>query len=87
VGDLIWNSYQDDVDTRSRLNTQLRINILDDINSIYFERLRVKIDLMDSTLSNEEKLKKELRLQELTAALDGYTGGYFSERLEELQRK
>lgn len=87
IGDLLWNSYEDDVDTRSRLNTQLRNSILDDINTIYFERLRVKMALMDPALSEQERLKKQLRLRELTASLDGYTGGYFSKRLKELQEE
>ena len=88
IGDLIWNSYEDDVDTRSRLMTQLRINILDDINTIYFERLRIKERLMSNDYGSiAEKMKDELRLKELTASLDGYTGGYFSKRMRELHKK
>jgi len=85
MADLIWNSYEDDIDTRSRLVTQLRISILDNVNAIYFERLRVRADLIrNPEMEESEKFKKELRLLELNAALDGYTGGYFSKRLREL---
>lgn len=84
VGDLVWNSYEDDVDTRSRLDTQLRLDILDEINRVYFERLRLKKETVASSLSSEELFEKKLRLQELTAIIDAYTGGYFSNRLEEL---
>jgi hypothetical protein len=85
LGDLIWNTYEDDIDTRSRLVTQLRINILDDINAIYFQRLRLKQLLATAELSDKERLEKELRLRELTAALDGYTGGYFSRQCRRLK--
>jgi len=82
VGDIIWNSYQDDVDTRSRLNTQLRIDILEEVNRIYFERKRLK-RLIEITPPKDEKEKIErgLRLEELTSLLDGYTGGTFSKRM------
>lgn len=78
AGDIIWNSYEDDIDNRSRLTTQLRINLLDDINSLYFQRIRLKLELMDRSLPEEDFISKKLRIEELTAALDGYTGGYFS---------
>ncbi len=83
VGDLVWNTYQDDVDTRSRLNTQLRVDILNEINRVFFERLRLKREIYVASLSDDELFQKELRLQELTAILDGYTGGYFSKKLQE----
>jgi len=87
VGDLIWNSYEDDIDTRSRLNTQLRLDILDEINRVYFERLRLKKDITCGSFAEEELFQKDLRLEELTAIIDGYTGGYFSRRALELSSR
>ncbi len=84
IGDLVWNTYEDDVDTRARLNTQLRLDIIDEINRVYFERIRLKAQIEKGSLSKEDLFKQELRLLELTAILDGYTGGYFSQRKKEL---
>jgi hypothetical protein len=83
VGDLVWNTYEDDVDTRSRLNTQLRLDILDEINRVYFERLRLGREISSGNIPEDEIQEKQLRLEELTAIIDGYTGGYFSSRMKE----
>lgn len=86
IGDLIWNSYEDDIDTKSRLKTQTRIDISDDLRRIYFQRKELKIELRNNPPESEsERMKKEFYLEELTAALDGYTGGYFSQRCRELK--
>lgn len=62
---------------------QLRDDILDEVTSLYFQRRRLQIELLRSPASGiEERLEKELRLQELTADIDALTGGYLSERLE-----
>jgi ligand-binding sensor domain-containing protein len=87
IGDLVWNTYEDDVDTRSRLNTQLRLDILDEINRVYFERLRIKHQILSGSLSEEELFQKDLRMKELTAIIDGYTGGYFTKKSKELSER
>jgi len=87
LADLIWNNYQDDIDTKSRLNTQLRINILDNVNRLYFERKRLASELRQkSSLSIDEENDLKLRIEALTANLDGYTGGYYSNILEGRER-
>jgi len=52
------------------------------VNKLYFERLRVKLELDNISIEEKRKrLEKELRLSELTASLDSLTGGYFSNKL------
>ena len=82
LADFIWNPSQTSIDTRSRLTTQLRLDILDEINRVYFERLRLKRELSITEMPEEELFKKKLRMAELTAIIDGYTGGYLSKQIK-----
>ena len=62
---------------------QLRDDILDEVNKLYFERLRVKMEMDNLQIEDRKKrFEKELRLKELTAALDALTGGYFSSQIQ-----
>ena len=82
LGDLIWNNDQTSIDTRSKLMVQLRGDILDETTRTYFERLRLKMELSKLKPGDQRKIEeKKLRLEELTANLDGLTGGYFSRNL------
>ena len=84
LGDFIYSSDQTSIDVRSRLMVQLRDDILDEVTRLYFERRRLQLELASQdSLSPKARSEKELRLEELTASIDGLTGGYLSERLED----
>lgn len=82
LGDMIWSDDQTNIDVRSRLTTQLRNDILDDLRRAYYERKRLQFDMLASP-SKDVKLRfeKELRIRELTQVLDDLTGNYFSSHL------
>jgi hypothetical protein len=83
LGDLIWNDDQTSIDVRSRLMVELRDDILDEVNKLYFERIRLKMEIDRLAIEDRAKrLEKELRLEELTASLDALTGGYYSQCLK-----
>jgi len=78
LGEIIWNSDQTLIDVRSRLMVELRDDILDEVTKLYFERVRIKAELDRLAIEDRKKrFEKELRLAELTAMLNGLTGGYF----------
>ncbi len=86
--DLIWNDAQAGIDVRSKLMVELRDDILDQVNKLYFERLRVKSELDNLALEDRNKrFEKQLKLEELTASLDSLTAGYYSEQLRQLAPK
>ncbi len=82
LGDLIWSEQQRLIDSQVRLMVKLRQDILDEVTRLYFERRRMQLELVSSRetelVSREDK---ELKIQELTALLDGLTGGYVSKKL------
>lgn len=64
---------------------ELRDDILDQVNKLYFERLRVKMELDSLSIEDRKKrFEKELKLDELAASLDALTAGYYSEHLRQL---
>lgn len=80
LGDMIWSDAQTGIDVRSKLMVQLRNDILDDLRRAYYERRRLQFELMaDEPKDLKLRLEKELRLEELTQAIDDLTGNYFSE--------
>ncbi len=82
LGDLIWNDDQTNIDVRSKLMVELRNDILDQVNKLYFERLRVKLELDNLAIEDRNKrFDRELKIEELTASLDSLTAGYYSEQL------
>src|SRR5262249_50388341 len=61
---------------------QLREDLLTAVTKVYFERRRLQVELVLEPSSDlATAIKQELRLQELTATLDAYTGSKFSDAL------
>jgi hypothetical protein len=85
--ELIWDFGQlaapDDaiaVSRERRLVIELRDQVLERVNRLYFERLRV-LDAAAATGDPGERRVHELRVAELGAQLDAWTGGRFSRLL------
>ena len=82
LSELIYNDDQTNIDVRSKLMVQLRDDILDEATKLYFERIRVKMEIDNLSIEDRTKrAEKELKIKELTVYLDGLTGGYFSQHL------
>ncbi len=82
LDDLLMSSNHMRVVSESRKTVELRDEINEEITSLYFERRRHQVEML---LSPSRDLKAQvedtLKLMELTAQLDAYTGGRFSDRL------
>lgn len=88
LSNLIWNDAQTSIDVRSKLMVELRDDILDQVNKLYFERLRIKAELNNLAIEDRNKrFDKQLKLEELTASLDALTSGYYSQQLRKLSTK
>jgi hypothetical protein len=79
---LVWDDDETSIDNRSRLNTQLRIDILDEVTRLYFERKRAAAKLSSLGDAHAAFPEHQLRVDELTAAIDAYCGGWFSDAIE-----
>jgi photosystem II stability/assembly factor-like uncharacterized protein len=83
LGDMIYSPDQASIDSREKLMVELRDDLLSEATRIYYERRRLQIDLVFTPpVSRQEHLENLLRVDELTALLDGMTDGFFSKRLE-----
>ena len=83
LGGLIWSDDQTNIDVRSRLTTQLRNDVLDDLRRAYYERKRLQFDIMANPPKDmKSRFEKEARIQELTQNIDDLTGNYFSKNMK-----
>ncbi|NTV30044.1 MAG: hypothetical protein HGA80_08205 [Candidatus Omnitrophica bacterium] len=81
LSDLIWSSDQTSIDSRSKMMVELREQVIDQVTRIYFERRRLQVEITSCAYANTgDRMAAEMRVDELTALLDGYTGGVFSKR-------
>ncbi|MDD4956196.1 MAG: hypothetical protein PHH49_00800 [Candidatus Omnitrophica bacterium] len=87
LSELVWDASETSIDVRSKLMVQLRNDILDEVTRLYFERKRtIQLILDRERATGSRKERKDLggarkdvhRVEELTAYIDAYTGGWFS---------
>lgn len=82
LGDFVWSSNQTSIDSREKLMVELRNDMLAEATRIYYERRRLQMEIAFSQPANEqEHLERLIRMDELTALLDGMTDGFISKRL------
>lgn len=80
--DLIFNPDVLRVAAEASRQVKQRDSVLTTVTKLYYERRRAQIDLILRPPSDAaDRLRAELRIQELTADLDAYTGAWFSQRL------
>lgn len=80
--ELIWNADLLRISKETRDTVELREDILTTVTSLYFERRRAQVQLLvDPPSDAMERMRRELEIEELTAQIDAFTGGWFSEVL------
>lgn len=75
--ELFFDPEELEVSEEARRLIQLRDDVLDEINQIYFERRRALAQRAAAAPGSEEALAARLRADELAAGLDAWTGGWF----------
>jgi len=81
LSDLVWSTDLTTIDGRARYLVQLRDDVLSAVTRLYYERRRLQIEFITKPPKELNlKITKQLRIEELTANLDAYTGGWFSKK-------
>lgn len=84
LGDLVFNARETAVVRENRLVARERQRILQTVTQTYFERRRAQVDLLLAPPTDAAaRTVAELKIAELTAELDGVTGGAFSSMVRE----
>jgi hypothetical protein len=83
LDELVMSSEQIRVIGEAQDVVKLRDKVLGEITRLYFDRRRLQTDLLLSPPSDlKSQVEDQLRLMELTAELDAYTGGRFSASIQ-----
>lgn len=79
LNELVMSSEKIRVISETQDVAKLRDKVLSDVTRLYFDRRRLQVDmLLNPSNDMRTQLENQLRLMELTAELDAYTGGAFS---------
>lgn len=82
LGDIVYSSDALDVSKEARAVIELRDEVLDQVEQLYFERRRVLLQIASLPgAGGPEARRLRIRAQELGAGLDAWTGGWWSRAL------
>ncbi|MDD5557206.1 MAG: YCF48-related protein [bacterium] len=86
LSDFMYNPNMVRISNESRNLVELRNDVLQEVTQFYFQRRQLQIDLLLSPSEDlRERLRLELQLQEVTANIDFLTGGYLTQRLNDIK--
>jgi hypothetical protein len=77
LGDTVYNPEQIDVSTEARRLIELRDDVLDELDQLYFDRRRALDAAAVAPTDSAEAARERLRAEELAAGLDAWTDGWF----------
>jgi len=78
--ELVYHDEQIDVSNEMRRTIQLRDDVMDEVNQLYFDRRRLLVAADPDRVSAPDAISDRLRAEELAAGLDAWTGGWFGPR-------
>jgi len=80
LGDVLYHPEEIDVSTEMRRTIELRDDVLDELNQLYFDRRRAREAAVLAGPDTPDAAREALRAEELAAGLDAWTGGWFGAR-------
>ncbi len=86
--DFLYDNDQPRISTEARRLVELRQDVLQEINTYFFDRRRAQIEMMFSPPDDvRSKIDLQLQIARVTASIDALTGGYLSAELEKSKSK
>lgn len=87
LGDFLYNSEQRYISREARDLVELRQDVLEEVNTYFFDRRRAQIEMLFSPPADvRSKIDLQLRVAQITATIDALTGGYLSNALKEAKK-
>jgi hypothetical protein len=80
LGELLYHPEEIDVSTEMRRTIELRDDVLDELNQLYFDRRRARVAAALAGAGTPDAAREALRAEELAAGIDAWTGGWFGPR-------
>jgi competence ComEA-like helix-hairpin-helix protein len=81
--DYWFNSDMLRVSTETERQVRFRQRVIEDVTRLYYDRRRLQVEIvLQPGVQSMVEIRRQLQLEELTAAIDGLTGGYFSDALK-----